>query len=256
MKLRARVAKGLSWVGLRLEGIIDEQSRLDIIVDRLRPYAAQATLVIDMGGVTRLNSVGVRDWVLALREMRQLFPAVQLMDCTPPVMNEVNFVRNFSEGTVIASFQAPLFCTRCSKESFSTMDVYHPEDGSQIKSLPVFSCERTDCENALDDDESSFLTFLDGQPPAPDPQHVRRLMTEVRAAFQGKQDQHLDLGAGASSHSPPTEAELSPAQTQTHAPTRLMRESTTRKTDIVFSLAVTAMMIVLGVLIFLIATLE
>lgn len=252
MKLRARVATESSWVALRLEGVIDEQSRLAEIVEQMRAHRGLETLIIDMGGITRLNSVGVRDWVLALRALREIFAKVQLMDCTPPVMNEVNFVRNFSEGTIITSFQAPLFCTRCSKESVATINVYDPVNGNQVKSLPSFSCDRDDCENALDDDESSFLAFLDGQPPVADSKRLHALMAEVRAAFAAKRDRYLHLGrdVGEAPVSAP-QADLVKARA-----TIQTREPVTRRTDLVFYLAVTAMLAVLGVLVYLIATLE
>jgi anti-anti-sigma regulatory factor len=256
-KLRARTARGSDWLGLRLDGIIDEHNRLDEIASALPTAPSDTTLVIDLGGVSRLNSVGVRDWVLALRRLHARFPSIRLIDCTPAVMNEVNFVRNFAEGALIASFQAPTFCTRCSREGSAMIPVFGAQDGRRLERLPSFACERNDCENALDDDEGSYLAFLDSQPAATDAAALTRQVDEVRAAFAGGAGDPVRTAAEVpGAESGPAQAASETAVPTPRPPESKLAAGAPGRTDVVFYVAIGAMLIVLAVLIYLIATLE
>jgi len=171
-KLRVKVARGDGFTALRLEGVIDEHNDLAAATAQLADAGTAAqreVLAIDLGHVKRLNSVGVRDWVNWLRRAREKFRTVVLFDCPPAVMNEVNFVKNFAEGAYIATFQVPLFCTRCDKEEARTLETVRIKNGGGL-ALPSFRCERADCQNALDDDEDSYLGFARALPLVDDPQ--------------------------------------------------------------------------------------
>jgi hypothetical protein len=254
-KLRGRTARSDAWLALRLDGVIDEHNRLAEMATHLMSLGWRGHLVVDMGGVVRLNSVGVRDWVLALRLLRGHFASIQLIDCTPPVMNEVNFVRNFAEGATITTFQAPLFCTRCSREGVATVNVFDLKLANGTPTLPSFACDRSDCENTLDDDEGSYLAFLEAQQAPADPGASRRIAEAVRAAFTGGQGQAI---VAAPPPSPPPRPPSALAAAAPSAPAASTAVSTTppRQADIVFYVAVGAMVVVLSVLVYLIATLE
>ncbi|MCC6622726.1 MAG: hypothetical protein IT385_15805 [Deltaproteobacteria bacterium] len=162
-------------MALRLDGIVDEHNALS---HWLAQVGDGDVLLVDMGGVKRLNSVGVRDWVLWLRALRPKWRTIVLFDCPPAVMNEVNFVRNFAEGAHITTFQVPLFCTRCQKEESRLVDALDLK--RRGGALPPFRCERADCLNALDDDEESYLAFLAELPAVPDPERLSRLTATAR----------------------------------------------------------------------------
>lgn len=177
LKLRAKSARGEGFLALRLDGVIDEHNGLDQIGAAL---GGGETLLVDLGGVKRLNSVGVRDWVNWLRATRTRFREIVLFDCPPPVMNEVNFVKNFAEGAHITTFAAPLFCARCQKEESRILDTVRIRNGSGGIALPSFACDRSDCENALDDDEETYFGFVSQLPASADPGRLQRLTEQAR----------------------------------------------------------------------------
>lgn len=194
-KLRGRIGRGDGFVALRLDGIIDEHNTLD---QWLAAVGEGQTLLVDLGGVKRLNSVGVRDWVNWLRALRAKWKSIVLFDCPPPVMNEVNFVRNFAEGAVITTFQAPLFCSVCKKEEVRTLDALQLRESRA--GLPAFRCERSDCGLALDDDPESYLSFIEELPKEPDAQRLATLTTMARELLknEGAQPVPLDASGNAS----------------------------------------------------------
>lgn len=184
-KLRVKVARGDGFTALRLEGVIDEHNDLAATTAQLADggnAAQREVLAIDLGHVKRLNSVGVRDWVNWLRRAREKFRTVVLFDCPPAVMNEVNFVKNFAEGAYIATFQVPLFCMRCDREEARTLETIRIKNGGGL-ALPSFRCERSDCLNALDDDEDSYLGFARALPLVEDPQALLALTARAKSAL-------------------------------------------------------------------------
>lgn len=262
-KLRGRIGRGDGFVALRLDGIIDEHNGLE---DLLPSVGEGHTLLVDLGGVKRMNSVGVRDWVNWMRALRQRWKSIVLFDCPPPVMNEVNFVKNFAEGAVITTFQAPTFCGQCKKEECKTLDALALRgDGAAQPQLPSFRCERDDCQNALDDDEESYLGFLASLPPTPDAQRLGLLTVRARDVLQnGAAPIVLDGNATATRASALAQVGLAaqpdlprppPVPVAVGAP---LATATTKKAggDWVFVGAIAAMLAVLAVLVYLLMTLE
>ena len=256
-RLNARIGQGDGWTALRLDGVIDEHNGLDQLTAPLGP--PRPTLLIDLGGVRRINSVGVRDWVVWLRGLRQRYPTIVLFDCPPAIMNEVNLVRNFAEGAIITTFQAPYYCDRCGQESIQHLDALDMVR-SGVRKAPPFPCGKPACANALDDADETYFAFFDDLQEVSPPNHLAALVEAARTALaatttltNASDDRPtLDLRA--------TEARLAKAGVPTSVPQR-PSDAAARRTgygqqDVVFTVILVAMLTVLGVLIYLITTLE
>lgn len=273
-KLRGRLARGDGFTAVRLDGVIDEHNEL---AEMLEPIGQGDKLLVDLGGIKRLNSVGVRDWVNWLRALRPRFKQIVLFDCPPPVMSEVNFVKNFAEGAFIATFAVPLFCPSCNKEEsriLETQALRVDGQGGRVR-LPGFACEKPVCANAIDDDEESYFAFLDSLPPSPDPDRLRQLTALARTAVA--QGQPLEkappaghphqpaprlVPLGAIGHAPqgssPTAATSATTPPASAAVGDLARAEAPPggRGDWLFIAAMVAMVAVLGTLVYLILTLE
>jgi anti-anti-sigma regulatory factor len=265
-KLKGRLARGEGFTVVRLDGVIDEHNELASYTERIGSGEA---LFIDLGGVKRLNSVGVRDWVNWLRALKPKFARIVLFDCPPPVMNEVNFVKNFADGAHITTFSVPLFCARCNKEENRLLESAPLK--SNGRKLPSFACEQASCENTIDDDEDSYLAFLDGLPDHPDPGRLLQLTAFARAAAStgAPIDGAPAGGNGAHGRSEPAtrpplqigsagvEALTSAAPLKSvSAPVPVPERTEASRGDWPFMAAMAAMVAVLGVLLYLILTME
>lgn len=264
-RLHARLGRGNGWTALRLDGVIDEHNGLDATVEAL---GADRALLVDLGGIHRINSVGVRDWVAWLRRLRERFTTVVLFDCPPAIMNEVNLVKNFAEGAVIATFQAPYYCDRCGKEEVRDLDaVAMRRDG--VRTAPPFPCGEPACANALDDAEESYFAFFDDQAGVTLPSTLDTMLAAARAAFEGGGGEAL----GATPSQTPAAAPRRPldsvgaraAQARQRQQRALPLPSTPPPpaprrgeggVDFVFAALLLAMLGVLAVLVYLITTLE
>ncbi len=262
-KLKGRIALGDGFTVVRLDGVIDEHNELSALLD---PVGTGATLLVDLGGIKRLNSVGVRDWVNWLRALKPRWKQLVLFDCPPPVMNELNFIKNFAEGAHITTFAVPLFCPLCNKEESRIFETAGLRVGGRVK-LPNFACGKPVCENAIDDDEESYFGFLESLPEAPDPARLMQLTALARTAVASAQPiARTELGAGqqaSATRLQPLEQlgqrAMHPQPVATALPTTTTEATEAApagRGDWLFVAAMIAMVAVLGVLVYLILTLE
>ena len=94
------------WL-LRLSGVIDESfDRRQIVEGR------QGVLVLDLDGVRRITSFGVREWVTAMAEVQA---ACFFIRCRPAIVSQFNMVGNFAGRGQLVSLYAPYHCALCDK---------------------------------------------------------------------------------------------------------------------------------------------
>ena len=252
-RLNARIGHGNSWTALRLDGVIDEHNGLDTLTSALG--TPRAVLLIDLAGVRRINSVGVRDWVVWLRGLRQIYTTIVLFDCPPAIMNEVNLVRNFAEGAVITTFRAPYYCDRCGQESLQTLDALAML-ASGVRKAPAFPCGKPACANALDDAEETYFAFFDDLGEVSRPDDLDALVAAARTALDAATT-HTPASALAATTAldlKSAEARLAKAGLPAGAPVPpLPRDG---RQDVVFIAILAVMLGILGTLVYLITTLE
>lgn len=157
-RLNAIVRPGNGWTAVRLTGVIDEHNGLRQLTDRL----STPLLLVDLSGIARINSVGVRDWVTWLSDLKKRGVRPVLFDCPPGIMEQVNLVRNFAAGCTIETFFAPYYCDTCDTEENYSLDTFELL-AAETRLAPEFKCDRTDCKMALDDVEENYFAFLEDQ---------------------------------------------------------------------------------------------
>lgn len=163
---------------VRLDGVINEDNRLQ---ERMAPVGGRKILV-HMGKVERINSCGVRDWVLFLQGLEAQGNSVHLIQCSPVVISQVNMVRNFcgARGHVV-SFQAPYFCETCDREHRET---FLTSALGPTPSAPIALCENCGEPMQFDDLEESYFAFLKDHGSRP-------VDAEVQSSMNRFDDMHL-----------------------------------------------------------------
>jgi hypothetical protein len=169
---------GDGWSAIALAGVVDERSDLRPLADAVRGQV----VVLDTSAVRRINSVGVREWVLWMNALRAAGQRVVLIDCSPAVMDQVNLVQNFAEGAVVASFLAPYYCDRCDLEQLHRIETPQipPERPARA---PRFTCGKPGCALSFDDVEQDFFSFLEDHPEVEDPEALARMVAAAREAL-------------------------------------------------------------------------
>ncbi len=121
------------------------------------------TLVIDLGGVKKISSFGIREWVdftsTASKHSKQLV----LIECAPKVVDQLNMVANFAGGGRVFSFYAPFRCDYCDSEQRVLLEV--AKDFEAIKAMKLAERPCPACKESMyfDEDGSTYFSYALGQ---------------------------------------------------------------------------------------------
>ncbi len=141
---------------LKFSGTIDESFEGKKIARSVQGE----TLVLDLGGVKKISSFGIREWVdfatTAVKQVKQ----VVLIECAPKVVDQLNMVANFAGGGRVFSFYAPFRCDYCDSEQRVLLEV--SKDYEAIKSMKLGDRPCPSCKESMyfDEDGSTYFSFM------------------------------------------------------------------------------------------------
>ena len=141
-----------------LDGVIDEYVQLNLV----KPSSSDISL--DLGGIRRLNSVGVREFCNFMERLKDR--RVRVTRCSQAIVSQANLVSGFLGNAVIESFFVPLFCDACDDES-ELLVLTHEYKKSGLPAQSCASCGAGPDSMGFDgeaQDEKFYLSFLDAPP--------------------------------------------------------------------------------------------
>jgi hypothetical protein len=95
-----------------LIGEIDENADFKPI-----PVPKLGKLVLDLGEIRHLNSLGLRTWVQWVQKMNHL-SGIYLRHCSNVVVHQMNILEGFLPlGAIVESFEIPFYCSSCDTQS-------------------------------------------------------------------------------------------------------------------------------------------
>ncbi|MCA9569412.1 MAG: FIST C-terminal domain-containing protein, partial [Myxococcales bacterium] len=114
-------------------------------------------VVVDLHGVERVTSFGVRGWLDMLREMD--VDALYFVRCSEAIVNQLGMIRNFCGPGKVVSFFAPYACPACGLEFNALYDAIG--DRKAIDAHNPFDVECPACSRAgvFDDDPWSYFAM-------------------------------------------------------------------------------------------------
>jgi ABC-type transporter Mla MlaB component len=141
-----------------LEGVLDEQSP-PILVDLSRATGTASSITLDVGGLRRINSLGVRAWVEFMRGLSGR--KVHFVRCSPAFVDQLNTVSDFRSGAQIDSVLAPYVCERTGRVSYEELKVgIDIKRGGDFSALGERRCEECPEGMVFDDVPERYLHFL------------------------------------------------------------------------------------------------
>jgi predicted RNA-binding Zn-ribbon protein involved in translation (DUF1610 family) len=142
MKL-GRLDAEISGSRLVLAGRIDDSAAA--LGDLVRHLPA-GDVVIHTGGVTFVNSIGMREWMRVIRALRErgkvTFEAV-----ADVLITQMNLIPEF-KGVDIASFHAQYLCPKCGNEATPLVDV--ATYGAELRAMRAPKLPCPECGAAMD----------------------------------------------------------------------------------------------------------
>ena len=141
---------------LALAGAIDEAAALSELLARARG----GRVVLDLAGVTFINSLGVRDWIRLMAAAQQAGLDVELRRVSEPLVHQLNMIIATRGAARVTSFHAPYACDACGREESLLIDaVAHRERLLRLEPPPM-ACPECAAPMAFNDFPERYFSFL------------------------------------------------------------------------------------------------
>jgi len=141
---------------LVLSGAIDETAGLLDLVGR----AHNGRLVLDLAGVTFINSLGVRDWIRMQAAASKGSLHVELRRVSEPIVHQLNMIIATRGTAKVTSFYAPYACDACGREESLLLDaVAHGAELARLEPPPM-ACPECGAAMAFNDFPERYFSFL------------------------------------------------------------------------------------------------
>jgi predicted RNA-binding Zn-ribbon protein involved in translation (DUF1610 family) len=126
-----------------LAGRIDDVAQLGALATLL----PAGDVVIDLAGVTFVNSIGMREWVRLIRVLRDR-GTVTLAAVSDVLIVQLNMIAEFRDSVQIASFHAGYVCPACGREATPLIDAVGHAAALRAMVAPRLPCP--ECGAAMD----------------------------------------------------------------------------------------------------------
>lgn len=136
---------------IALAGRLDEASPLSALASQIPP----GDIAIETGGVTFVNSVGMREWLRFVRALRDR-GAVTLERVADVLMTQLNMIPELA-GVRIASFHAQYECPSCGAESAPLIDAVVHVEALRAMTPPRLPCAECRAPMELADYPERYL---------------------------------------------------------------------------------------------------
>lgn len=135
-------------------GIIDEGVNFQL----LEGIDALSEFTLDLYGIKRINSVGIKKWIMFFEPFQKKNVKISLVRVAPAIVEQLVNISNFSCGAEIVSVVLPFHCKACSQSNFfvktkselTNVDLENTNWACQ-------SCKKTELE--FDDLPDEYLRF-------------------------------------------------------------------------------------------------
>lgn len=141
---------------LLLSGAIDETAGLMGLLGQAR----NGRLVLDLGGITFINSLGVRDWIRMQSAATQQGIQIELRRVAEVLIHQLNMIIATRGTARVTSFFAPYACDTCGREESLLIDAV--ASAAQLVQLqpPPMHCPECGAQMAFNDFPERYFSFL------------------------------------------------------------------------------------------------
>lgn len=149
--LSIKIEKRAGGLWAEFTGDITEDSEFSAVLNE-KPVL----LTLDLGGIKRINSTGVREWINFINALKKEGARIAFERCSVAIVQQLNMIANFAGGAEIRSVFAPYICPSCDNEESKLIDFKatpNPDFNAEVK------CGN--CKEAMEFDDlpESYLAF-------------------------------------------------------------------------------------------------
>ncbi len=121
---------------------------------------AAKTVILNVAGMTRMTSFGVRQWLKAMDALPKSIADLYLLGCPTFFVDQLNMVLNFGGASKVLTVVAPHTCPSCGVESGETIDVLAERANLAKGALPEKECARCGGKLEFDETPESYFAFV------------------------------------------------------------------------------------------------
>jgi hypothetical protein len=119
----------IEWDGLVVDIYADETSVRYVFVGDIAeslslkklPVVPRQTTIFELSGIRSINSCGIRNWVILMREFSDRTD-LRLEKCAVCLVDQFNLVPQTLGSATVSSFYAPYYCSTCDEEIVVLLD--------------------------------------------------------------------------------------------------------------------------------------
>ena len=163
MTQTGRLTTNSDGAQLVLAGALDETANIIALLDK----AKNSVLILDLAGVSFINSLGVRDWIRMLATATKQSIAVELRRVSEPIVHQLNMIIATRGNSRVISFYAPYACDSCGREESQLIDVAAHAVGLANLVAPSITCPECAAQMAFNDFPERYFSFLVPETPRP-----------------------------------------------------------------------------------------
>jgi hypothetical protein len=152
--MHARLSCEVRGNHLTLAGTIDEHADPRRWLD----HAKDNRLVLDLAGITFINSLGIRNWIRMQQAAQAAQVRLELLRVAEVLVHQLNIMPAARGVSMVTSFYAPYVCDHCDLEQTVLLDVRTYGADIARKRAPAAKC--VDCNGALELAEPPELYFM------------------------------------------------------------------------------------------------
>ncbi|WP_437528510.1 protein kinase [Sorangium sp. So ce726] len=145
-------------------------------------------VLFDLGGVQRVTSFGVREWMAMLAEVSRSASEIYIGRCTEPIVNQISMIRRFFGDGRVVSFYGPYRCERCGAAFDRLFDCDRDAHLVRTHEPPASPCPRCGAAAVFDDDAESYFAFAAIHAGIDLPEDVRAALDELARLDAGSHE--------------------------------------------------------------------
>jgi len=154
-RLDAQIDVQAAGTRVVIAGRMDDSCALGELAAKIPP----GDVVIDCGGVTFVNSFGMREWVRLVRAVSDR-GALTLERVADALMTQMNLITEFAERVRVVSFHAQYVCPACGADSAPLVDAIEHAAELAVLRAPAMPCPECGAAMELADFPERYLNLF------------------------------------------------------------------------------------------------
>lgn len=163
---------------LTLTGVIDAD------LDRKPLLSARGAVILDLSGVNRITSYGVREWIRTLGQCEATY--IGYIGCRPSVVAQFNMVAGFACRGEVVSMYLPYVCESCNRPTEHLLDLRAKWEVASKGTVPKVICESCGAQAEFDDIPDMYFAYVASQSRPNLPAVAEQLLAGETTGFTEK----------------------------------------------------------------------